>query len=113
MTSTPGSDEWRGEVAAARAEQDRLDVVDGVLFDMWLAASKSRSRKGYAECEVEDTKSAHYEELREALRGEQTAAADRVYELVGGADFVEKIRQGRERVRAEYRSKARGIERSR
>ncbi|MGW0003408.1 hypothetical protein ACWDT6_06160 [Nocardia grenadensis] len=106
MTAARGSAEWERAVDAAQSEQHRLDVVHGVLFDMWLAASKSRIWKDFRRCEAEHAKSAPYEELGDAVWAERTAASDHVNELLGGPEFVERIRQARTRAKAE-------IERSR
>ncbi|MFQ6226657.1 hypothetical protein [Nocardia sp. NPDC002869] len=101
MTAARGSDEWERAVTEAQAEQHRLDVVHGVLFDMWLAASKSRIRTDFRRCEVEHAKSVPYEELGDVVWAERTAASDHVNELLGGSEFVERVRQARARARAE------------
>lgn len=106
MTAAWGSAEWSRLVDAAQAEQHRLDEVHGVLFDMWFAASTSRAQKDFRRCEVEDAKSALYAEFGDAVWAEREAASDHVNELLGGPEFVERVRQARARARAE-------IERSR
>lgn len=108
MTDERYSDEQQ-QLARARAERDRLELVQDVLWDMYFAASDSQARKGFAgPASFEDERHAHWRAANNSLRDELDAAKDREHELLFGSEFVERSR----RLRAERRQ-ARRIERSR
>ncbi|WP_459549899.1 hypothetical protein [Nocardia sp. X0981] len=108
MTAEPGSDEWSRAVAAARAEQQRITVVDGVLSDMFIAALGSQLRKNFRDCSAEVAKLDHFHAVTESVQPELDLADDRVNGLLMGPEYVEQRRQRRAEIRARGR-----VERSR
>ncbi|MFI5716073.1 hypothetical protein [Nocardia sp. NPDC051750] len=108
MTAARGSAEWSRAVDAARAERDRLWLVDGVLGDMFSAAMGSQLRKEFRDCSAERAKLDHFHAVRDSVQPELDTADDRVDELLVGPEYVEQQRRSRAEIRARGR-----IERSR
>lgn len=108
MTAEKYSDEWLRQLAVAKAERDRLDVVEDVLRDMLDAAADSQWRKDFRDCEAEQAKLSQYRAARDSVWADRDAAADRANEIQFGREFVERSRE-----RRAERAQSRGIERSR
>ncbi|MEV0363971.1 hypothetical protein [Nocardia fusca] len=108
MTAERYSDEWERQLAAAKAERDRLDVVEDVLRDMLDAAAESQWRKDFRDCRAEQAKLSQYRAARDSVWADRDAADDRANELEFGREFLERSRE-----RRAAGAQARGIERSR
>lgn len=88
----------RADLAARKAEHDRLDVVTEVLSDMVNAALDVTERKGHRECAAEDAKQAHWSTVQTSALAEYFAAADHYFEAKHGSKFVAETRAQRERM---------------
>ncbi|MGW4124799.1 hypothetical protein [Nocardia sp. NPDC004711] len=88
------------ELAALRAERDRLDTVTAVLSDIVNAACDTAQRKGYRDCAAEDAKRDHWQAVNKPVLAELLAAGDAYHEARWGSESVIESRAAVERVYA-------------
>ncbi|QLY33988.1 hypothetical protein [Nocardia huaxiensis] len=102
------------DLAALRAEEHRMRVVDEVIDDMLTAAIESMERKDFCDCGSERAKQRHWDEIHESVWTDYDAAKDAVNEAVFGRAFVEKLQAQRAaQLAARPQMPRGGIERSR
>ncbi|WP_458686399.1 hypothetical protein [Nocardia tengchongensis] len=85
------------DIAALRAEYERLDTVSDVLSDILGAACDVSKQKGFRDCAAEDAKRDHWRTFNKPVYAEYYAAADAYCEAEHSSELVAKIRAERER----------------